>query len=541
MADSPQTLNHSAILRLTGQIDSLQEAFRKLSSAATLKDLASEFSAVVHEIFPSAGVELFFKRQGAERWQRLSGGSTQSVEMDLPMPAENSSSAWSVDGHSHSVAIVQRLVDRSTAGMVLSRYLGEGELSEIDLVSLRLFIHLFDNAYQELLYRRTEKELVFSLNHRVLQLNSLIDTGIEVSKLDQGSSPEHLALERAASLTNASKGAVKITRGDTLQKEIFFPDGVPIQGTARLEHSIEATFTFRGDTYTFELFEKESRSGEASFDETDQLLLEALARQVQASLENRFLLEQSLEKERIEHEMSVAASIQQKIIPITLPAIEGYDIAGINIPSKSVGGDYYDCIKLQDGRYAVVIADVAGKGTPAALLVSSLHAYLAAYLESPIGLTDLARRLNRVIARASTDDKFITGFIALLNPSTGEIESVNAGHNPSYVVRNDGSLNELKVGGIPLGMLDMDLPYETEKITLEKGERILFYTDGITEAANEQNDFYDDARPLSRFFLAHKAETAQRFIADLIADIKAYTGSAPQSDDITALYLHRKG
>jgi len=541
MADSPQTLNHSAILRLTGQIDSLQEAFRKLSSAATLKDLASEFSAVVHEIFPSAGVELFFKRQGAERWQRLSGGSTQSVEMDLPMPAENSSSAWSVDGHSHSVAIVQRLVDRSTAGMVLSRYLGEGELSEIDLVSLRLFIHLFDNAYQELLYRRTEKELVFSLNHRVLQLNSLIDTGIEVSKLDQGSSPEHLALERAASLTNASKGAVKITRGDTLQKEIFFPDGVPIQGTARLEHSIEATFTFRGDTYTFELFEKESRSGEASFDETDQLLLEALARQVQASLENRFLLEQSLEKERIEHEMSVAASIQQKIIPITLPAIEGYDIAGINIPSKSVGGDYYDCIKLQDGRYAVVIADVAGKGTPAALLVSSLHAYLAAYLESPIGLTDLARRLNRVIARASTDDKFITGFIALLNPSTGEIESVNAGHNPSYVVRNDGSLNELKVGGIPLGMLDMDLPYETEKITLEKGERILFYTDGITEAANEHNDFYDDARPLSKFFLAHKAETAQRFIADLIADIKAYTGSAPQSDDITALYLHRKG
>lgn len=540
MANTRPTLNHSSIIRLTGQIDLLQEAFRKLSSAATLKDLASEFSAVVQGIFPTAGIDLYYKRQGAERWQKLSGGSPLAATINLPMPADNSSSAWSVDGQSHSVAIVQRLVDRSTVGMVLSHYLEESELSELDLVSLRLFIHLFDNAYQELLYRRTEKELVFSLNHRVLQLNSLIDTGIEVSKLDQGSSPEHLALERAASLTNASKGSVKITRGDAVQKEIFFPDGIPIQGTARLEHSITANFTFRGDTYSFELFEKESRSGEALFDETDQLLLEALARQVQASLENRYLLEQSLEKERIEHEMAVAASIQQKIIPVTLPAIEGYDIAGINIPSKSVGGDYYDCIKLPDGRYAVVIADVAGKGTPAALLVSSLHAYLAAYLESPIKLTDLAGRLNRVIARASTDDKFITGFFALLNPTTGEIESVNAGHNPSYVMRNDGSFKELKVGGIPLGMLDMDLPYETETITLEKGERVLFYTDGITEAANEQNNFYDDARPLSKFFLTHKAETAERFIADLIADIKSYTGSAPQSDDITALYLHRK-
>lgn len=540
MADTPQGLSHLALVRLSDQIDSLQEAFRKLSTAATLKDLAVEFSNVVQGIFPSAGIQLFYKRHGAERWQRLSGGAMQAAEIDLPMPTGTSSSAWSVDGHSKSVAVVQRLVDQSTVGMVLAHYVEEGTLSELDLVSLRLFIHLFDNAYQELLYRRTEKELVFSLNHRVLQLNSLIDTGIEVSKLDQGSSPEHLALERAASLTNASKGVVKIARGDAIRKEIFFPDGLPIRGTARLEHSIAASFAFKGDTYSFELFEKESRSGEASFDETDQLLLEALARQVQASLENRFLLEQSLEKERIEHEMSVAASIQRRIIPVNLPTIDGYDIAGINIPSKSVGGDYYDCIHLPDGRYAIVIADVAGKGTPAALLVSSLHAYLAAYLESSIQLTDLARRLNRVIARASTDDKFITAFFALLNPWTGEIESVNAGHNPSYVMRNDGSLHELKVGGIPLGMLDIDLPYETEKTTLEKGERILFYTDGITEAANEENNFYDDARPLSKFFLTYKAETAERFVVELIADIKRYTGSAPQSDDITALYLHRK-
>ena len=540
MTTTPQTLSHSAIERLSGQIESLQDAFRKLSTAATLKDLAGQFSGVVKEIFPSAGTDLFYKQEAAERWQKLSGGKTQGSESLLPVLEGRSASAWALDGKSQSVAIVQRLVDKSTVGMVLSHFVEGGQLSDVDLVSLRLFIHLFDNAYQELLYRRTEKDLVFSLNHRVLQLNSLIDTGIEVSKLDQGSSPEHLALERAASLTNASKGLVKISRGAEVKNKISFPDGGPIDGTARLEHSIAASFTFAGDTYSFELFEKESRAGVVPFDDTDQLLLEALARQVHASLENRFLHEQSLEKQRIEQEMSVAASIQQKIIPVSLPAIEGYDIAGINIPSKSVGGDYYDCIPLPDGRYALVIADVAGKGMPAALLVSSLHAYLAAYLESPFHLSDLARRLNKVIAHASTDDKFITAFFALLTPSTGEIESLNAGHNPSYVMKKDGTLQELKVGGIPLGMIDMDLPYESEKITLEGGERILFYTDGITEAANEDDHFYDDDKPLSTFFLKHTPEKAELFIADLISDIKRYTGSAPQSDDITALYLYRK-
>jgi len=537
---TPQTLSHAAAERLSGQIELLQDAFRKLSSAATLRDLAGQFSGVVQEILPSSGVELFYKPQGAERWQKLSGGRVPGTDAMLPTLEGSSSSAWSVDAGSKSVAIVQRLVDKSSVGMVVSQVLDGETVTDVDLISLRLFIHLFDNGYQELLYRRTEKELVFSLNHRVLQLNSLIDTGIEVSKLDQGSSPEHLALERAASLTNASKGLVKIASADKVNKEIYFPDGMPIHGTARLEHSIAASFTFAENTYTFELFEKESRSGVVPFDETDQLLLEALARQVHASLENRFLHEQSLEKQRIEQEMSVAASIQQKIIPVSLPAIDGYDIAGVNIPSKSVGGDYYDCIPLADGRFALVIADVAGKGMPAALLVSSLHAYLAAYLESPIHLTDLARRLNKVIAHASTDDKFITAFFALLNPSTGEIESLNAGHNPSYVMKKDGTLQELKVGGIPLGMIDMDLPYESEKITLEKGERILFYTDGITEAANEENHFYDDAKPLSHFFLTHTPQKAELFIADLIRDIKNYTGSAPQSDDITALYLHRK-
>ena len=302
----------------------------------------------------------------------------------------------------------------------------------------------------------------------------------------------------------------------------------------------ELPFTFSGISYTLELFDKESRAGIVPFDETDQLLLDALARQVQASLENRYLHEQALDKLKIEQDIAVAASIQQRILPQALPAIAGYDLAGINIPTKSVGGDYYDCLPLEGGKYALVVADVAGKGVPAALLVSSLHAYLSAYLEGPIGVVDLARRLNRVICRASTDDKFITAFLAVLDPATGTLESLNAGHNPVFILRAGGTIDELTQGGVPFGMLDMDFPYQSEHTALGPGDRLLLYTDGVTEATNEKNELYDGAFPLKQFAAARAAGNAQEFIATLIADIKRFTGSAPQNDDITALYLTRR-
>ena len=253
-----------------------------------------------------------------------------------------------------------------------------------------------------------------------------------------------------------------------------FPDGsaaappqiVTVPGG---QHQISSSFSFGGNSYSFELYNKESRSGPVPFDETDQLLLDALARQVHASLENRYLHAQALEKQKIEQDMAVAASIQQRILPTALPAIEGYDVAGINIPSKAVGGDYYDCIALPDGRFALVIADVSGKGVPAALLVSSLHAYLSAYIESGMPLRDLAVRLNRVICHASTDDKFITAYLGILTPATGEFESLNAGHTSTFLLRADGSVQELSTGGVPLGMLDMDFPFQSETVTIQAG------------------------------------------------------------------------
>ncbi len=525
---------------LAMRLEAFHHDLRTLSAASTLPDLAARFSASLREAYPASEILLLHRPAGSASWQRLCGKSDGLPDGEL-MPATGAPHVVStLDDAGAVLRVTVRLADQSCAGILLSQAPSGSAYTEDDLLSVRLFALLFDAAYQGLLSRRTEKDLIFSLNHRVLQLNSLIDTGIEVEKLDGEVSPEELALVRATSLTNASRGAVTVADGNGIVKRHVFPAGAPVGCSDGSTSSISSTFLFGGRTYTFEVCDKESRIGRASFDETDQLLLDALTRQVHASLENRDLHLQSLEKQKIERDIAVAASIQQRILPVSLPAIEGYDIAGINIPTKLVGGDYYDCIRLPDGKYMLVIADVAGKGVPAALLVSSLHAYLTAYLESTVPLEELAGRLNTVICRASTDDKFITAFFAVLSPGSGELQALNAGHNPAYLVRNDNSVRELNTGGIALGMLDVAFPFQSEHLMIERGERLLLYTDGITEATNAQAEMYDQHSPLRKFVADCRNDGANQFIRDLITDIKKFTGEAPQSDDITALYLLRR-
>jgi phosphoserine phosphatase RsbU/P len=508
-----------------------------LTKGGSFAEVADRARVALSTHFRIAVVDILVRTPGGI-WEPCAGPrrTDPGTIPELEAGRNNTVRFW---GELKQAIAVHRLHDGRELAVRIDGHDEDRHFDAQDLLTLRMSLMSVDAALAGLQHRKHEKELVFELNRRLLQLNSLIDTGIEVATLDPSVSPCLLALERAVALTNASRGTVTVRRDGTVTEQHSFPPGSGDAPSVQSGMRLNADFTFQKEEYSFEIADKESRSGVQPFDGTDRLLLDALTRQVQASLENRFLLRQSLEKQRMEQDIAVAASIQQRIIPSELPRIDGYDMAGTNIPSKSVGGDYYDCIPLPDGRYVFVIADVSGKGIPAALLVSSLNAYLTAYLESTLSLVEIVARLDTSIHHASTDDKFITAFFGLLDPISGAMECVNAGHTTVYWRKADGAVVELSKGGIPLGMLDLSLPYESERFTFSSGDRLLLYTDGIPEAQNAGQELYENRMPLKEFFSGVLPETSRPFIDALLADLKDFVSDAPQADDITALYLMR--
>ena len=528
---------NNIIDKLSVHVKSFQEGFSLLSKSSTLKEFGTDFCRILRGNFFISDVNLFFKRNDTTEWKSVVVHNEKCYEC---LPYLKPSPEVHIEYFSENeFSIIATLpsTDGSFWGLVIGRKLDKSEITEIDKITLQMFLQLLDNAYQSFTNQKKEKQLIFSLNHRVVQLNSLIDTGIEISKLHKTDSLLELSLERAVALTNASSGVLQIISENIIVSEIGFPGNFDREKVLSSKNKIDTSVEFQNIKYLFTLSEKESRNGIIAFDQTDEILLQAFARQVLAALENEHLHSEAIDKERMHQEIEMAATIQRKIIPQHLPEIEGYDLAGINIPSLEIGGDYYDVTKLKDGRYLLIIADVSGKGVASGLLVNTLNASLNAYVENDFMLTEVADRLNKIIYKASTPEKYITGFIAILDPLTGTIEYLNAGHNPIFYA-NNGKLKKLDKGGLAFGMLDFAFPYESARIQLYPGEKILFYTDGITEAMDSEDEEYSDQR-LESFFLSENPAKAKSFIENLMADIKTHTKNTPQSDDITALYLSR--
>lgn len=529
---------NNIIDKLAVQVKSFQEGFSILSRSTSLIELGVNFCHILRANFLFSDINIFFKYNDSNNWEVIKINNEKSRNY---LPQLNSSDITTIDyltGKEFSILTSLPLTDGSYWGLVIGNKIDKSEINELDKITLQMFLQLLDNSYQSFINQTKEKQLNFALNHRVVQLNSLIDTGIEISKLHKTSSLLELSLERAAALTNASRGVLQIISDNKVIAQIGFPEDNDIKKVIDSEKKIDTYVEYEGMKYLFTLSEKESRKGIIEFDQTDEILLAAFARQVLAAIENEHLHQEALDKERMHKEIEMAAAIQRRIIPQKLPIIDGYDLAGINIPSLEIGGDYYDVTKLKDGRYIIIIADVAGKGVASGLLVNTLNASLNAYVENDFKLTDVAERLNKIIYKASTPEKYITGFTAILDPQSGTIEYLNAGHNPILYSTNN-KLIKLDKGGFAFGMLDFGLPYQSDLIQLKPGEKILFYTDGITEAMTENDEEYSDER-LESFFLNHNYTSAETFIDNLINDVKKHTADTPQSDDITALYLVRK-
>jgi phosphoserine phosphatase RsbU/P len=525
--------------KLSLQAESFQDGFKILTQSDSLKDIIRNFWHLLRANFIITNIHLLHKKSFDSNWESIIPES-QIGENDLSILETCNQQSIIYTNDKYNAVVVMPLTDSSCLGILLGNKLDGSKLTDLDKITLQILLQVFSSAYESFLNQKKEKRLIFELNEKIMQLNNLIDTGIEISKFENQNILLELAIERAASLTNASSAILTIIDKDknVTEKQFTFPNGMPAESILNNPHRIESSFDFNKITYSFILSEKETRKGVTDFNELDKLLLQAISRQVQTAINNDNLLKQSIEKERIEKELHLAVTIQQRIIPRELPEIEGYELAGINIPSREVGGDYYDCIDLGKGAFAFIIADVTGKGISAALLVNTLNAAIYSYLEFNLPLSELADKLNKLIFRSTPPDKFITFFISVLDTKTGKMEAVNAGHNPILLLRKDGKMEKIDAGGTGLGMLDFGIPYQGQSLTFNAGDKLFLYTDGIPEAMNKNEEEYSDERMIE-FFKNNSDQLPSEFIKAMVKDIKSHVQREPQSDDITSLFVKR--
>lgn len=276
----------------------------------------------------------------------------------------------------------------------------------------------------------------------------------------------------------------------------------------------------------------------------DSTLLEAFANQAGVAIENAFLYQEALEARRLQTEMEEAEKIQRTLIPDTLAQIPGYEAFGLYQPRGGVGGDYYDCIPESDGMWGLAIADVSGKGMQAALLMATLRAGLRSEATRKTDLPAMALTLNSLLNASGDFGKYATFFFAQLNAETNQLTSINAGHNDPMVIRSGGSCEWLNKGGVMLGIFPDDMitnmpPFEQETTQLASGDIILFYTDGVTETTNINDELYGEAR-LQDTAVRLRNESAETICGAIYDEVLEFQGEAEQFDDLTLMVLKKK-
>src|ERR671912_2557557 len=244
--------------------------------------------------------------------------------------------------------------------------------------------------------------------------------------------------------------------------------------------------------------------------------------------------EEAQQRERIEQELRVARLIQHTLLPKSLPDLEGHQIAVYYQPAREVGGDFYDFLRLPDGRLGLIVGDVSGKGVPAAIVMAITRTMLRAayHLGSP---GEILKQVNDNLFPDIPPNMFVTCLAALLDSRTGRLQYANAGHDLPYV-RNSAGVSELWATGMPLGLMP-DMSYEEKEITLQPGESILLYSDGLVEAHSPQREMFGFPR-MQRYVGTHPEGAA--LIDSLLAELEQFTGEEwEQEDDITLLTLQR--
>jgi len=274
------------------------------------------------------------------------------------------------------------------------------------------------------------------------------------------------------------------------------------------------------------------------FQEEDLKVLTTIASVASIKIENDRLLDERLEKRRMEEELKVASEIQMRLQPFSPPKLDGWDMTGVSFPCREIGGDYYDFIhRKRDSHLIVAVGDVSGKGTGAALLMSSLHAAVRAQSQTRASISEVMGEINQYIFENSPSNKFLTLFYGELDPISGTLLYSNGGHNAPIFVRRTGEVQRLDKGGLPIGMMQ-GVFYQEGSMEFEPGDVLVIYSDGITESINERDEEFDEERLID--VVKNNLGRSASGIRDRIDEsLSRFVGTTAPVDDMTLMIIKR--
>jgi serine phosphatase RsbU (regulator of sigma subunit) len=275
----------------------------------------------------------------------------------------------------------------------------------------------------------------------------------------------------------------------------------------------------------------------AAFDDRSLEVLRFYAEATAIAVEKALLYQELLEARRIETQLQIAQEVQTRLLPDAPPCLPGFALAGLCTPSSRVGGDYYDFIPRADGSLTLAVADVAGHGIPAALLMAALRALIRTHVRFGASPVQLARTLNRQVPDSMAGAAFVTALIATLSPEDGTLSYVNCGHDPPLLVRRDGTVERLEAGGPLLGVVE-DARFVAGTASLAPGDLLVLHTDGIVEV-NDRAGAWFDAETLTSLVTEHRHQTPAGLIAEVVGAAREFLGTVDFEDDVTLVVAKR--
>ncbi len=344
--------------------------------------------------------------------------------------------------------------------------------------------------------------------------------------------PDEVRISRNV-MTEVVENGKAVLTSDAQHDPRFASQTIVLQGI----RSVLAVPLSVDERNVFGLIYADSPTYESTFKEEHLDILTTLASVASIRVENASLMDERINRERMERELELATEIQQRFQPSGPPKVEGYDFQGVSFSCYEIGGDYYDFIPRHDGQMLVALGDVSGKGTAAALLMSSLHAAMHAQVAAKTPLEDMVVSINKYLSENTPANRFITLFTAELDAPSGTLKFINAGHNPPLIGRANGTIEQLASGGLPLGIMPF-AEYEVGTAQLGSGDVLVIYSDGVSEANNLAEDEFGMDR-LTAVISSNVGRSASGIRDKVESALSEFTGTAAPNDDITLVIVKR--